>query len=73
MAMTDEDKDGELIGNEELWPDEVWDPIAAVREEATFLPRTYRRGRGGDSDLASTEDGGRHGVSKPKNPEDDYK
>jgi hypothetical protein len=46
--------------------------IQRVREEETQLPSTYRLGRGGDSDLALGADGNRHGVWKPKNPEDEF-
>ena len=46
--------------------------IRTVIEEESQLPATYKRGRGGDSDLAIGGDGYRHAVWKPKNPEGDY-
>ena len=46
--------------------------IGLARESDVALSGTYRRGRGGNSDLGSTADGGRRGVWKPKTPEDEY-
>jgi hypothetical protein len=46
--------------------------IQATREQETQLPPTFRDGRTGDSDLGSGTDGERHGVWRPKNPEDDF-
>jgi hypothetical protein len=65
-------KDDIQITDSELATDIESYDIQIVLEQETQLPSTYRHGRGGDSDLAVGGDGNRHGVWKPRNPEDDY-
>jgi hypothetical protein len=65
-------RDGRLLSEDELDAETKGDEIRAVMEQDAKLPATYRRGRTGDSDIGSGADGGRHGVWRPRNPEDEY-
>ena len=65
-------RDDLRINIDQLAADEESYDIQATMDEDTQLPPTFRAGRTGESDLGRGVDGERHGVWKPRNPEDDY-
>jgi hypothetical protein len=66
-------RDGVRVAKAELDHDIESYDIQTVREEASHIPSTYRRGRGAErDDIATGIDGHPTKVWGPENPEDRY-